>query len=72
MVGALEVAVAVVVTAGLVAGNLFLFSPLRSDNRVKNQRSISRPAEMKHTGSMATDSSGSDLLMVSTRMKDAP
>ena len=30
----LEVVVAVVVTAGLVAGNLVLFSPLRVDNRV--------------------------------------
>ena len=31
---ALEVLAAVVVTAGLVAGNLVLFSPLRVDNRV--------------------------------------
>jgi len=31
----LEVVVAVVVTAGLVAGNLVLFSPLRVDNRVQ-------------------------------------
>ena len=31
----LEVLVAVVVTAGLVAGNLFLFSPLRVDNRIQ-------------------------------------
>ena len=30
----LEVIVAVVVTAGLVAGNLVLFSPLRFDNRI--------------------------------------
>ena len=30
----LEVLAAVVVTAGLVAGNLVLFSPLRVDNRV--------------------------------------
>ena len=32
---ALEVLAAVVVTAGLVAGNLVLFSPLRVDNRVQ-------------------------------------
>ncbi len=31
----LEVLVAVVVTAGLVAGNLVLFSPLRVDNRIQ-------------------------------------
>ena len=31
---ALEVLAAVVVTAGLVTGNLVLFSPLRVDNRV--------------------------------------
>ena len=31
----LEVVAAVVVTAGLVAGNLVLFSPLRVDNRVQ-------------------------------------
>ena len=31
----LEVLAAVVVTAGLVAGNLVLFSPLRVDNRVQ-------------------------------------
>ena len=31
----LEVVVAVVVTAGLVAGNLVLFSPLRVDNRLQ-------------------------------------
>ena len=30
----LEVLAAVVVTAGFVAGNLVLFSPLRVDNRV--------------------------------------
>ena len=37
----LEVVVAVVVTAGLVAGNLVLFSPLRVDNRV--QPGVSSP-----------------------------
>ena len=31
----LEIIAALVVTAGLVGGNLFLFSPLRTDNRVK-------------------------------------
>ena len=31
----LEVVAAIVVTAGLVAGNLLLFSPLRTDNRIK-------------------------------------
>ena len=31
----LEVVAAIVVTAGLVAGNLLLFSPLQVDNRIK-------------------------------------
>ena len=31
----LEVLAAIVVTAGLVAGNMLLFAPLRTDNRVK-------------------------------------
>ena len=31
----LEVVAAIVVTAGLVAGNLLLFSPLRIDTRIK-------------------------------------
>ena len=31
----LEVVAAIVVTAGLVAGNLLLFSPLRVDKRIK-------------------------------------
>ena len=31
----LEVIAAIVVTAGLVAGNLLLFSPLQIDNRIK-------------------------------------
>ncbi len=31
----LEVVAAIVVTAGLVGGNLLLFSPLRIDNRIK-------------------------------------
>ena len=31
----LEVVTAIVVTAGLVGGNLLLFSPLRIDNRIK-------------------------------------
>ena len=33
----LEVVTAIVVTAGLVGGNLLLFSPLRIDNRIKLQ-----------------------------------
>ena len=32
----LEVVAAIVVTAGLVAGKLLLFSPLQVDNRIKN------------------------------------
>jgi hypothetical protein len=40
----LEVLAAVVVTAGLVAGNLVLFSPLRVDNRVQSPP-ISQTAE---------------------------
>jgi len=42
----LEVVAAVVVTAGLVAGNLILFSPLRVDNRVEPapaSQSLERP-----------------------------
>ena len=42
----LEVLAAVVVTAGLVAGNLVLFSPLRVDNRVQPaaaSQSLERP-----------------------------
>tara|TARA_B100001175_G_scaffold108910_1_gene92513 strand:- start:358 stop:558 length:201 start_codon:yes stop_codon:yes gene_type:complete len=31
----IEVAAAIIVTAGLVMGNLLLFSPLRTDNRTK-------------------------------------
>jgi len=31
----LEVVAAIIVTAGLVAGNLLLFSPLRVDKRIK-------------------------------------
>ena len=38
----LEVLAAVVVTAGLVAGNLVLFSPLRVDNRVQ-PASVTQP-----------------------------
>jgi len=43
---AIEVLAAVVVTAGLVAGNLVLFSPLRVDNRVPSapaSKSLERP-----------------------------
>ena len=35
MVESLEITCAVIVTAGLVAGNMFLFSSLRTDNRLK-------------------------------------
>lgn len=38
LIEALEVSCAVFVTAGLVAGNLLLFSPLRTDNRVEPSR----------------------------------
>ena len=72
MVEALEVAAAAVVTAGLVAGNLFLFSPLRSDNRVKDQPSMSQTLVMKHSGSMSTEITRSDLSMVITGKQDAP
>ena len=44
MIQALEVAAAIIVTAGLVAGNLFLFSPLRSDDRGNALSSDSRSA----------------------------
>ena len=43
----LEVVTAVIVTAGLVAGNLFLFAPLRRDNRVKPPVSFSRDFRQK-------------------------
>ena len=36
----LEVVAAVIVTTGLVAGNLLLFAPVRRDNRVKTQVSV--------------------------------
>ena len=36
MVESLEITCAVIVTAGLVAGNMFLFSSLRTDNRLKS------------------------------------
>jgi len=45
----LEVVVAVVVTAGLVAGNLVLFSPLRVDNRAQPApatQSMKRPQRL--------------------------
>lgn len=35
VIESLEVVAAAIVTVGLVAGNLFLFSPLRSDDRVR-------------------------------------
>jgi len=38
----LEVLVAVVVTAGLVAGNLVLFSPLRVDNRIQRASAVQK------------------------------
>ena len=41
----LEVIAALVVTAGLVSGNLFLFSPLRTDNRVKASPPPARSGE---------------------------
>jgi len=41
----LEVLAAVVVTAGLVAGNLVLFSPLRVDNRIVRPAPASQSLE---------------------------
>ena len=41
----LEIIAALVVTAGLVGGNLFLFSPLRTDNRVKAPNPPARTAD---------------------------
>ena len=38
----LEVLVAVVVTAGLAAGNLVLFSPLRVDNRIQPSSAVQK------------------------------
>ena len=39
----LEVVAAIVVAAGLVAGNLLLFSPLRIDNRIKSPAPKDQP-----------------------------
>ena len=39
----LEVVAATVVTAGLVAGKLLLFSPLQVDNRIKNPGTPTEP-----------------------------
>ncbi|MDA9699776.1 hypothetical protein N9U74_01205 [Synechococcus sp. AH-736-M02] len=39
----LEVVAAIVVTAGLVSGNLLLFSPLRIDNRIKSPAPEDQP-----------------------------
>jgi len=41
----LEIIAALVVAAGLVGGNLFLFSPLRTDNRVKGPIPPARAAD---------------------------
>jgi hypothetical protein len=40
----IEVVAAVIVTAGLVGGNLFLFAPLLRDNRIKLPNPSSQPA----------------------------
>ena len=39
----LEVVAAIVVTAGLVAGKLLLFSPLQVDNRIKALGPLTQP-----------------------------
>ena len=44
----LEVVAAVVVTAGLVGGNLLLFSPLRIDNRIKAPAPPAQPENAAH------------------------
>ena len=36
----IEVVAAIIVTAGLVMGNLLLFAPLRTDNRTKPQKPV--------------------------------
>ena len=56
VVQTLEVATAIFVTAGLVAGNLILFSPLRSNDRGKSLSSNSRAAAIKSPAFTATDS----------------
>ena len=45
----LEVVAAIVVTAGLVAGNLLLFSPLRIDNRIKAPGTPTEPGTTART-----------------------
>ena len=52
----LEVIAALVVTAGLVSGNLFLFSPLRTDNRVKASPPPARAGEAAHPESSTKES----------------
>ena len=55
VVQTLEVATAIFVTAGLVVGNLILFSPLRSDDREESLSSNSRAAAIKSPAFTATD-----------------
>ena len=45
----LEVVAGVVVTAGPVAGNLLLFSPLQVDNRIKAPGTPTEPGTTAHT-----------------------
>ena len=45
----LEVVAAIVVTAGLVAGNLLLFSPLQVDNRIKAPGTPTEPGTTART-----------------------
>ncbi|MDA9740035.1 hypothetical protein N9U66_01430 [Synechococcus sp. AH-736-M20] len=44
----LEVVAAIVVTAGPVAENLFLFSPLQVDNRIKAPGTPTQPGTATH------------------------
>ena len=41
----LELAAALIVTAGLVAGNMYFFFPFREDTRLKNQGGVNSLTE---------------------------
>ena len=73
VVQTLEVATAIFVTAGLVAGNLILFSPLRSDDRGESLSSNSRAAAIKSPAFTATDSQALfDLALGESKQMNTP
>ena len=62
----IEVVAAIIVTAGLVMGNLLLFAPLRTDNRTKPPKRVLQvdsapdPAPEKTFATAATQPAGGD------------